>query len=231
MAKIKYSALVSDMRNKLNGSVLSKNRYGSYVRNKVTPVNPQTQYQQEVRQRLGSLSQTWRTLSTRQRNGWSELAKSTPFTDIFGDTKHLDGKAFFIKLNSNLLSIGQATISSAPVLGEIPPLALDSVIASTENDLSVTIDPAVVPAGFTLKVFSTPVLPAQINFVKNRYRDLGAATVVGGAADISAAYADRFGAIGDADEGKRIHLLAVLVATDTGQMGVPVGIEGTVQAV
>lgn len=231
MAKIKYSALVSDMRNKLNGSVLSKNRYGSYVRNKVTPVNPQTQYQQEVRQRLGSLSQTWRTLSTSQRNSWSELAKSSPFTDIFGDTKTLDGKAFFIKLNSNLLSISQPIILGAPVLGEVPSLALTSVIASAEGDLNLSIDSAVVPAGFTLKVFATPVLPSQINFVKNRYRELGAATVVAGAANLSAAYAARFGVIGDADEGKRIHLLAVLVATSTGQMGVPVGIDGFVEAI
>ena len=42
MAKILTTAIVADIRNKLNGSVFSKNRYGAYVRTKVTPVNPQT---------------------------------------------------------------------------------------------------------------------------------------------------------------------------------------------
>ena len=42
MAKIKMTAIVADMRNKLNGSVFSRNRGGAYIRTKVTPINPQT---------------------------------------------------------------------------------------------------------------------------------------------------------------------------------------------
>ena len=50
MAKVLFSALISDMRNKLNGSVFAKNRGGSYLRTKVTPVNPQTVAQVHKRQ-------------------------------------------------------------------------------------------------------------------------------------------------------------------------------------
>ena len=95
MAKIKYSALVQEMRNKLNGSVLSKNRYGNYVRNKTTPVNPQTVFQQNQRSRLSAVSQAWSSLSEEARRGFARLAENHPYTDIFGDQKKLDGKAMF----------------------------------------------------------------------------------------------------------------------------------------
>ena len=52
MAKILMTAIVADIRNKLNGSVFSKNRYGAYVRTKVTPVNPQSTAQQNTRNNL-----------------------------------------------------------------------------------------------------------------------------------------------------------------------------------
>ena len=231
MAKIKYSALVSDMRNKLNGSVMSKNRYGSYVRNKVTPVNPQTSYQQAVRQRLGSLSSAWRNLSQAQRVAWAETSKNAPFTDIFGDSKVLDGKSFFVKLNSNLLGIGLPEQPNAPVLSEIPSIAFTAASASADGSVVIGVDPTTIPAGFALKVYATPVLPAQINFVKNRFRELpGTATVTDGDAILTAMYAARFAAPVDADEGKRIHLRAVLISTTTGQQGVPIEIVATVEA-
>lgn len=230
MAKIKYSALVSDMRNKLNGSVMSKNRYGSYVRNKVTPVNPQTAYQQEVRQRLGSLSQSWRELTVAQRNGWTERAKESPFTDIFGDTKTLDGKAFFIKLNSNLLSIGEQPISVAPQMVEMPTFSIIGQSASVAGGITFTTDISAAPAGFEFKVFATPALPAQINFVKNRYRDLGTAEVADGDALITTAYGRRFGALDSSQLGNRVHIKVVLVSTTTGQMSVAVGSDTSVVA-
>lgn len=46
MAKIKFGMMMTDARGKLGGQVFSKNRSGSYVRTKVTPVNPQTTTQQ-----------------------------------------------------------------------------------------------------------------------------------------------------------------------------------------
>ena len=63
MAKIKLSAIVSEMRGKLNGSVFSKNRGGAYIRTKVTPVNPQSLAQGLVRATLTNLSQAWRGLT------------------------------------------------------------------------------------------------------------------------------------------------------------------------
>lgn len=223
MAKIKYSALVSDMRNKLNGSVMSKNRYGSYVRNKVTPVNPQTQYQQAARQQLGAFSSQYRGLTVAQRNSWINGGINFPFTDIFGDVRHLSGQTLFVKLNTNLINAGGSSIDSAPVPVGIPELAVDAVTATVAagelTALSIDVTETTVPAGFALVVYATPPTPASIQFVKNRYRMIGVATVAVGAADILTQYTARLGAA--ANVGEMIHVRTALISTDTGQQGVP----------
>lgn len=220
MAKIKYSALVQEMRNKLNGSVLSKNRYGNYVRNKTTPVNPQTSFQQNQRARLSSVSQAWGGITTAQRMGFADLADNHPFTDIFGDQKRLDGKAMFAKLNLNLLSAGQATLTDAPVFSNTPFIAAENSTASVANGVEVDLSEATVPAGYTMVFEATPPLPATINFVKNRYRSLGSAVAAASVADITTIYNDRFGAVAAGDVGKVVHIRAFLVDNTTGQTSI-----------
>ena len=49
MAKIKFGMMMTDASGKLGGQVFSKNRGGSYVRTKSTPVNRQSSAQMNVR--------------------------------------------------------------------------------------------------------------------------------------------------------------------------------------
>lgn len=227
-AKIKYSALVSDMRNKLNGSVLSKNRYGAYVRNKVTPVNPQSSFQQAVRQRLAAFSSQYRGITQAQRMSWINGAINFPFTDIFGDIKHLSGQTLFVKLNTNLDLAGQPSIQAAPMPVGIPELAVtavESTLAAGEiTALDLTVSAAVVPAGFALAIYATPPTSPSIQFVKNRYRFIGTASAVGGEVDVLALYSARFGTAASA--GEQIHVRVALISTTTGQQGVPSAASG-----
>lgn len=230
MAKVKFSALVSDMRNKLNGSVASKNRYGNYLRNKVTPVNPQTSYQQAVRQLLGALSSQYRGLTDAQRLSWINGAANYPFTDIFGDVRYLSGQTLFIKLNTNLINAGESVITTAPLPVGIPEMAVTGLTAEVTTGSLVTLDldasAATVPNDFVLAVYATPPTPASIQFVKNRYRFIGLATVAAGEADILSMYIDRFGS--SANEGEQIHVRAALISDTTGQQGVPSAASDTI---
>lgn len=211
---------------------MSKNRYGSYVRNKVTPVNPQTSFQQAVRQLLGALSSQYRGITVAQRNSWINGAQNFPFTDIFGDVRHLSGQTLFVKLNSNLVNAGSATIEAAPLPIGIPELAVDAVTATLSagelTALELDVSETTIPAGFALAVYATPPTPASIQFVKNRYRFLGVGTVAAGTADILALYSARFGAA--ANDGEQVHVRVALISTTTGQQGVPSGAIGTVSA-
>src|SRR3546814_20356183 len=71
MAKVKFGALMTDARGKLGGHVFSKNRAGSYLRTKVTPVNPQTSYQTSVRALFGAISPQWSGLSQAVRDSFN----------------------------------------------------------------------------------------------------------------------------------------------------------------
>lgn len=218
MAKIKYSALVSDMRNKLNGSVMSKNRYGSYVRNKVTPVNPQSIYQQFSRNLFGASSSAWRGLTPAQVTAWNEAAKDFPFTDIFGDVKHLSGQALFVQLNKNLQQIGQAISVNAPSPLEIPNLVITGA-SITAGELNISTTGDLPGSEFDIIVYATPPVSSGISYLDNRYRLL--ISLPGdsqpSSADLMAIYTNRFGQAPSEKVGFRI----AVVSTDNGQMGVP----------
>lgn len=225
MARIKYSALVSDMRNKLNGSVMSKNRAGSYIRNKTTPVNPQTSFQQAVRQRLGALSTGWGGLTEPQRQSWAAATVNFPYTDIFGDKKELDGKSLYIKLNSNLANVGSPTIAAAPSPVGVPVFGVDSAIVTIGAGIEafdITVSAATVPAGFALAIYATPPVKAGVSFVKNRFRFIGTAVATAGVVNALALYTARFGTEMTIDQS--VHVRVALVSTTSGQMGVPTGV-------
>ena len=223
MARIKYSALVSDMRNKLNGSVMSKNRAGSYIRNKTTPVNPQTSFQQDVRQRLGAFSSQWGSLTVAQRASFANATPNFPYTDIFGDKKELDGKSLFIKLNSNLANIGSPAILVAPAPVGVPVFVADTLsvtqTAGLISDVELIVSGATVPVGFAMAVYATPPVKAGVSFVKNKFRFIGTATATASLVDLTDTYIERFGGVIQA--GQTVHVRIALVSTKSGQMGVP----------
>lgn len=229
MAKIKYSALVSDMRNKLNGSVMSANRYGSYVRNKVTPVNPQTSFQQNARAIFGALSSEWRSLTEAQRKSWNQGTKDFPFTDIFGDTKHLSGQSLFVKLNANLDYLGQPRALTAPSAVSFPDAGLDMPANFSWSNSSITLTTTADEAdlnGFATALYVTDPVPPGVNFVKNRYRRMpNTMTFEGGleGGDIAMTYdgityTERFGAV---PSGYSVYIRVAWASETSGQLGVP----------
>lgn len=222
MAKIKYSALVSDMRNSLNGSTLSKNRYGNYIRNKVTPVNPQTSFQQSARQILGNLSSSFRELTLSQIRAWNNAGQDFPFTDIFGDIKHLTGQTLFVKLNANLEKVGSPRISVPPLPVGFPEISITDSTFEIGQTGAVTgtleLSSESIPDGYELIVYGTPGISRARSFVKNRFRFLGKFEVDEGVVDFGSALANRFG-VPLVDE--LVHIKVALISTATGQQGVP----------
>lgn len=230
MAKVLFTAVVADMRNKLNGTVFSKNRYGAYTRTKVTPVNPQSADQQLVRGRFGARSAAWRGLTDSQRQSWIDGASSFPVFDIFGNSKILSGQALYNKLNLNLAQAGQAAIATCPAAVAIQSLVSMAVTADVSDaTVELTAGIAAVPAGFTAIVFATPGYGAGISFVKNKFRFLTtiAAGISLGAADYGPEWTTKFGSL---VAGQKLSLFMFLVSNTTGQAGVPFSANCTITA-
>lgn len=196
--KIKFSALVSDMRGKLNGSVASRNRGGSYLRNKTTPVNPQTPDQQVYRSAFGAISSTWRSLPEAFRESYRNGADEFPYIDIFGDTRHLSGPQLFQKTTMNkykvLGSIPSEAFTPPPAFPAFPEDA-ELYLSAGDGIVEVNLEGLIVPDGMVIIAYATPPLGLGVTFAKNRFRllDVPEPIGAGGILDLSAEYANRYG--------------------------------------
>lgn len=217
MAKVKFSALVSEMRNKLNGSVFSRNRGGNYLRNKVTPLNPQTSAQVQARSLLTSFSQAWRSLTEDQRSAWRAAVSNWARTDVFGDVVNPSGNTLYIRLNINVsLAGGTAlTLPPSPVGADaLTALSLTADVSSTA--MPITFAPTPVPADHTLVIESTPAMSPGISNANSQFRVIG--TVDAAGTSPFAAWSAQVAKFGVPVAGQKIFIRAKLINMLTGEV-------------
>ena len=194
--KVKYGQIIAEGRGKLGGLVGSRNTYGAYFRTKVTPTNPGTAAQIQSRQYMTNASQAWKGLTEAQRLLWNSTSLNYSRTDIFGDQANLTGFNLFMRLNKNLLEIGEAQITNAPQPVEVDGQTSISVVAdTTAGTMNITFAPAIT-ADSKVLLFATPALSAGKNFVKSELRkvkimDVGDVSPFDAAAD----YIVKYGAL------------------------------------
>lgn len=171
MALAKYGGIISELRGKEAGVIFSRNAYGSYMKQKVSPVNPQTALQQDQRQQMGNLAILWATLTSGEKAAWDNLGAQVTRVNRFGDTTNYTGFSMFMKCNRNILLCGQTAITDAPSVPQLSTLTISDFTAdeSTPNIL-VTFTPTPVPAGEYIFCYVTPNIVTGRRFVKNYYR-------------------------------------------------------------
>lgn len=219
--KAKWGALVVDGRNKIGGHVASKNRAGSYFRTKVTPTNPGTTSQVNVRNRLAGLSSAWRGLEVVERAAWNAAVLNFAKTDIFGDLRNPSGFNLYQMLNNNLLKVSGSTIDTPPLPEAVDAFISFSIAADpTAETLTLTFAP-IINATHKIQVLATPGLSAGISFVKSEYRvvyTLDNSRPSG--FDIGGYYKLKFGAIPAV--GSKIFVRLIQVNLTSGQAGIPI---------
>lgn len=161
-----------DIRGKVADLVFSANAAGSYIRSKVTPINPQTQWQQAARSVFSSLASWYsHNLSDSQRQSWSDLAEREPYKNIFGETKKMSALSLFIKANYWNQVIGFTLLQDAPNNMAVRPVTITAFTGPTvaSREFSLTVSP-VLSDDEAFLLYSTASQPTSINFVKNLYR-------------------------------------------------------------
>lgn len=215
--KVKFGGMIVGGRGKFAGLVGSHNRGGDYFRQFVVPTNPQTVAQTLVRNDFANSSQGWRALTEAERIQWNSAVNDYQRTNVFGDLRRPSGKALFQRLNGNLLSAGQATIT-APLL----PAGVDSVTslslaaAAGAQTVTVTFAPAIA-VGMTMIIEATPAVSPGVSNANNLFRQIRTASN-GDASPlaVSAAYIAKFGAVGAA--GSKIFVRVKQVNNTTGEV-------------
>jgi len=224
--KIKFGALVVDGRGKIGGQVASRNRAGAYMRNKVTPVNPNTASQQAVRALLTELSQSWRDLAEAQRSAWNSSVADFAKTDIFGDIKSPTGFNLYVRLNANIETVEQTQITNPPLVGSVDFVDLTAAVLNITGSVGTIAFTPTIPTGMTSILRATPSLSQGISFVKSELRIID--LVPDGTAtghDIWAAYVAKFGT---PTEGAKVFFSLETVNEITGQKSVSSQVSTTV---
>lgn len=199
MALVKYGAIISEARGKEAGIVFSRNSYGGYMKQKVSPINPQTSYQQMVRGQLGTIAQQWSGLAEQIKEAWKQLGQQVLRVNRFGDQTYYTGFNLFVKLNRNRVIMGLPIITTPPALPSLPTLNITGVtIEQTSGNvetvsIAFTLTGGDAPSDFQLAVDATPAVLTGRRFVKNFYRQLGSYPAETSPANVTTAYQNRFG--------------------------------------
>ena len=137
------------------GVTSSRNRFGQYRRSRAMPINPNSDYQGAVRNRLAANSAAWRDLTDNQRAGWESLGAQMVRSDSLGQQYTLTGFQAYCSVNNNKAAAGDAIVSDAPALAA-PVGLLTATITLTNAAFSVAYTATPLSAGNRLFIFASP---------------------------------------------------------------------------
>jgi hypothetical protein len=161
------------MSGSIGNFTYSHNRGGQIVKNRRTPVNPNSTKQQAVRSNFSTLSGAWSLLSATNQSLWQQWASLNPIIDSLGQSIVVSGQNAYIMLNSRLLQAGASAQSSPPA--GTGPAQLVTCTAAWVSPFAVTITFTTTPlaAGLRLQVSSTLPGTKGRNGNRNQARVLG----------------------------------------------------------
>ncbi len=128
---MKYqSHIFAEARGSVAGLTYTRNKFGLVVRAKASPVNPNTDRQQAVRNIFSALAELWTSaLSEVQRAAWNLYASNITMKDSQGQDIFLTGFNHFIRSNAVNLAAGGTRVDDGPTI---------FTLADTDETLAVT---------------------------------------------------------------------------------------------
>ena len=180
MALVQYGGGILDARGSIGGQVHSRNRYGSYIRARTTPVNPQSTRQNKIRSVIQALSQRWsNTLTQAQRDAWEVYAAAITRANKLGAQIKLTGFNMFVRSNAPRGQSDDGIVDAGPTTLTLP--TSDPIFAcevdETAQQISVTFDPLlawnIIDDGFMYISMSIPKATGT-NFIGGPFRLAGA---------------------------------------------------------
>jgi hypothetical protein len=140
MALLKFGGGIADIRGSIAGNVYSRNRFGSYARNRTKPVNTQTTLQSTVRGGLAYLTDLWHSgLDASQRTSWETYAAAVSWLNKLGETVHLTGFNMFVRSNSVRKQVGLAVIEDGPTTLSLPETDPSFAISASKATQKISV--------------------------------------------------------------------------------------------
>ena len=190
---------------KLGLTVTWPARNGLVRRILVTPKNPRTDRQLEVRELLVQQARRFDALTDAQQDAWNVVANGFQSRPSLGQSGPLTGLQLFVRINCKLGLLGQDAVDAPPVAPQFPSLAVQSlVITNTAEVIAVKLACPSNPGESTV-LRASPPQNSAIRACRN-FRIIGICPApADGSADITALYTAEFGAV---PAGKRLFVRA-----------------------
>lgn len=174
------------------GVTSSRNRFGQYVRNRSTPVNPASTFQVAVRARMATNAVAWRSLTSLQRTGWNDLALQISRNDPLGQSYTFNGFMAYCSVNNNRLAAGDAVLADAP-LYDVPGVLASITPTLTSASFSLAYTATPLPASTRLFWYAGPQRTAGRSFEGDMRLISVTAAAAASPTNLLAAYQGRFG--------------------------------------
>lgn len=217
--KIKHGSIVVETSGKLGGQDVLKSRSGHSLRNRSFQLDKQSASRSSVQSAFALLSKYWRELSQAQRKSWNSFASDVTFPDRFYDTTHYTGQQIFVKLNFNILLMGNSILLDPPSVIRTESYSIDLVINSGSGGTLFLNISSALAAGDRLKVFATRPLSRGVTAKPKLFRFIKLIdSAPSGQFDVYDEYVNIFGSVGD--DNSQIIFKIIPVSYSTGFEGV-----------
>lgn len=209
----------TDLSGKIGGIVASHNAGGAYFRAATIPTNPNTTFQQAVRNAVAQLSAAWvDTLTQAQRDAWDVYGDNVKVTNRIGEQINIGGLAHYVRSNTARLQAAVGRVDDGPTTFSLPVYGApgySSFSAATQNGNvefttgSLT-DPWANEVGGFMFIYMSRPQNAGINYFRGPYRLTG--QIVGDPVPPVSPFAIAWPFVGVA--GQRVFLRAVVGQAD-----------------
>lgn len=133
------STILGSASGSIAGAVASHNRFGQYFRARTIPVNPNSTFQQTVRNLMGQLTSAWSNeLTSVQRAAWDDYGKAIAIPDSLGDNHYLTGLNHYVRSNVARMQAGLARVDAGPTVLTLPTGTL-AVFTATASGSAVSV--------------------------------------------------------------------------------------------
>ena len=125
--------LIGEMSGKSGCVVAAHNRFGSYLRVRTIPVNPNTATQQNARNNLTAISRACKNATSEQKAAWNAAASTHTLVDRLGRSYVPTGFQYFVSCNRNIFVYDPAAAISYAVPSVASPAALLSLTVTATS--------------------------------------------------------------------------------------------------
>lgn len=224
MAKVKFGGGVAEIRGTVNGAIFSRNPSGAYIRNYVTPVQPESIAQIANRTRFKQTSAEWASITQTEQEAWRGVSYMT--ADNIGNQIRISGYQAFMQLNKMRSLIGESILTLPPTdtqpenpfSGITLNMADELIGPPARKMIKLEFAPTPLLAGHVLIVSASAKQPIGRNTAKGLERTIAISIPLEVSPwDITDAYEDYHGQMSGDDTGKtKIFVLIKIVKISSG---------------